>query len=99
MQRSPHERANQIAYLHGPYGDQGWLDSSESISVDDEFYEYYEQFCADYHSLLNFNKMGGISLVGSVFKHDVNIVELVRNVLEIYKEIVRDLREKAIQNF
>lgn len=79
--------------------DKEWLDSSESISVDDEFYDYYEQFCADYHSLLNFNKMGGVSLVGSVFKHDVNIVELVRNVLEIYKEIVRDLREKAIQNF
>jgi hypothetical protein len=43
--------------------------------------------------------MGGISLCGSVSKHDVNIVELIRDVLQIYKEIVRDLREKAIQNF
>lgn len=76
-----------------------WLDSSESISVDDEFYDYYEQFCTDYHSLLNFNKMGGVSLVGSVSKHDVNIVEMFRDALQIYKEIVRDLREKAIQNF
>lgn len=79
--------------------DKEWLDSSESISVDDEFYDYYEQFCADYHSLFNYNKMGGISLCGSVSKHDVNIVELIRDVLQIYKEIVRDLREKAIQNF
>ena len=79
--------------------DKEWLDSSESISVDDEFYDYYEQFCADYHSLFNFNKMGGVSLVGSVSKHDVNLVELFRDVLQIYKEIVRDLREKAIQNF
>ena len=79
--------------------DKEWLDSSESISVDDEFYDYYEQFCADYHSLLNFNKMGGVSLVGSLSKHDVNIVAMFRDVLQIYKEIVRDLREKAIQNF
>lgn len=79
--------------------DKEWLDSNESISVDDEFYEYYEEFCADYHSLFNYNKMGGISLCGSVSKHDVNIVELIRDVLQIYKEIVRDLREKAIQNF
>ena len=76
-----------------------WRDSSESSSVDDEFYDYYEQFCTDYHSLLNFNKMGGVSLVGSVSKHDVNIVEMFRDALQIYKEIVRDLREKAIQNF
>ena len=69
------------------------------FSKDDEFYEYYEQFCADYHSLFNFNKMGGVSLCGSLTKHDVNLVEFVRDVLQIYKEIVRDLREKAIQNF
>ena len=79
--------------------DKEWLDSSESISVDDEFYDYYEQFCADYHSLFNYNKMGGISLCGSVSKHDVNIIALIRDVLQIYTEIVRDLREKAIQNF
>lgn len=79
--------------------DKEWLDSSESISDEDEFYEYYEQFCADYHSLFNFNKMGGVSLCGSVSKHDVNVVEFVRDMLQIYKEIVRDLREKAIQNF
>lgn len=79
--------------------DKEWLDSSESIRVDDEFYEYYEQFCADYHSLFNFNTMGGVSLVGSVSTHEVNIVELFRAVLHIYKEIVCDLREKAIQNF
>ena len=79
--------------------DKEWLDSSESISVEDEFYEYYEQLCADYHCLFNFNKMGGVSLCGSVSKHDVNVVDFVREVLQIYKEIVRDLREKAIQNF
>lgn len=79
--------------------DKAWLDSSESISLDDEFYEYYDEFCADYHSLLNFNKMGGVSLVGSFSKHDVNIVVMFRDVLQIYKEIIRDLREKAIQNF
>ena len=79
--------------------DKEWLDSSESISVDDEFYDYYEQFCADYHSLFNYNKMGGISLCGSVSKHDVNIVELRRDFRQICKEIVRCVREKAIQNF
>lgn len=79
--------------------DKEWLDSSESISVDDEFYDFYEQFFTDYHSRLNFNKMGGVSLVGSVSKHDVNIVEMVRDALQIYKEIGYDLREKAIQNF
>lgn len=49
--------------------------------------------------MFNFNTICGVSLVGSVSTHEVNIVELFRDVLQIYKDIERDLREKAIQNF